>query len=250
MKRHLSILMLAARFTIYKVIGLLAVMSIVQVGLFGLTFSKDPTAALEVLLGGSSLGLVTVIGFVLLCILLCRSANGSGGAKSAYTINRLSVGELAFTGWFAVYNSLMFLLFWLWEVLTIFAICLLYLHWGPEEMIGPQTVFLACYRVVFLHQLIPLADISCWVRNGVFVLGLGICAAGYAYHERGERRGIAIWFMAATVLAGGSGILGSVNAADVTLTLWCVLVAVIAFGVVISKEREFDQGGDRWINGN
>ena len=70
MKKRLSILMLAARFTIYRMILLLLGMSIVQVGLFYLTLGKDKTVRLEVLLGSNHLGIVAFVGFVFMCVLL------------------------------------------------------------------------------------------------------------------------------------------------------------------------------------
>ena len=253
MKKRLSILMLAARFTVYRVILLLLGMSIVQVGLFWLALGKEKMAGLNVLLENNNNGWVAVIGFILLCVLLGKSVNGSGGAMNAYTIDRLSVGEIEFTGWFALYNGLMFLVFWLWEALTLLSMCMIYMWQVPQEVaVGPQTIFLASYRVEYLHRLIPLADISGWVRNGAFIVAMGICTAANAYHERGGRRGVAIWFAAAIALWG----IWNVNDGnrttwtDVMLVAGSMLVAAIAVYTVISKEREIDKGGDRWVSGN
>jgi len=251
MKKRLSILMLAARFTVYRVILLLLGMSIVQVGLFWLALGKGSTHPLDVFLRSYNNGWVAVIGFILLCVLLGKSVNGSGGVMNAYTIDRLSVSEIEFTGWFALYNGLMFLVFWLWEALTVLSMCMIYLWQMPQEVVvGPQTIFLASYRVEYLHRLIPLADISGWVRNGAFVMALGICTAANAYHERGGRRGVAIWFAAAIALWGICNEKFRNSSMDVMFAVASVLVAAIAVYTVISKEREIDKGGDRWVSGN
>lgn len=250
MKKRLSVLMLAARFTIYRVILLLLGMSIVQIGMFLLVLEKGDANSPEVLLTISNCGIAAVIGFVLLCVLLGKSVNGSGGAMSAYTVDRLSVNELEFTGWFAAYNSLMFLAFWMWEALTMLFMCLIYVWQAPQEAVGPQTIFLTCYRMGYLHQLIPLADISGWVRNIAFVLAMGICTATSAYHERSGRRAAAVWFMAVGVIEGVSEMRGSGDGFDVIFILWSILVTAVTVGVVISKEREFGKGGDRWVSGN
>lgn len=252
MKKRLSILMLAARFTVYRVILLLLGMSIVQVGLFYLALEKGKTTGLDVLLRQSNGGWAAVIAFILLCVILGKSVNGSGGSMSAYTVDRLSVSEIEFTGWFALFNSLMFLVFWLWEALTMLSMCLLYVWQAPQEAVGPQTVFLACYRVGYLHRLIPLADISGWVRNGAFVVALGICTATSAYHERGGRRGVAVWFAAAITLWGIWNVNGGNRTTwtDVMFVLGSVLVTAIAVYTMISKEREFGKGGDRWVSGS
>ncbi|MBQ6875906.1 MAG: hypothetical protein IJN46_06695, partial [Lachnospiraceae bacterium] len=116
--------------------------------------------------------------------------------------------------------------------------------------VGPQTIFLASYRVEYLHRLIPLADISGWVRNGAFVVAMGICTAANAYHERGGRRGVAIWFAAAIALRGIWNGDVTTTLMDVMFAVASVLVAAIAVYTVISKEREIDKGGDRWVSGN
>lgn len=251
MKKRLSVLMLAARFTIYRVILLLLGMSIVQVGLFWLALGKEKTAGLNVLLENNNNGWVAVIGFLLLCVLLGKSVNGSGGAMNVYTVDRLSVSEKEFTGWFALYNGLMFLVFWMWEALTVLSMCMIYMWQVPQEVVvGSQTIFLASYRVEYLHRLIPLADVSGWVRNGAFVVALGICTAASAYHERGGRKGVAIWFAAAIALWGICNEKFRNSSMDVMLAAGSVLVAAIAVYTVISKEREIDKGGDRWASGN
>ena len=250
MKKRLSILMLVARFTVYRVVLLVLGMSVAQVGLFYLALRKGSSNPLDVLLDSSKFGFVAVIAFILLCVLLGKSANGSGGSVSAYTVDRLSVSEIEFTGWFALYNGLMFLVFWLWEALTMLSMCLIYVRLAPQEAVGPQTIFLTCYRSGYLHRLIPLADISGWVRNGAFVVALGICTATSAYHERSGRRAAAVWFMAVGAVEGVSGMRGSGDGFDVVFILWSILVTAVTVSVVISKEREISKGGDRWVSGN
>lgn len=239
MRKHLSIFMLAARLTIYKVLGLLAVMSGVQAALFLSAMSRYPEGKLSALLTDSHPEWVALIGFVCLCVFLCTCGGGAGKSRSVYTVRRLAVSELTTTGWWAFHHSLMYLVFWLWEALTLLALCLIYIHRMPEAAVGPQTVFIACYQVDFMHRLIPLADISGWVRNGVMVLGLGMCSSAFAYHGRRDRRARAIWFMAIIVVVGFSGWMGKTTIADVQLTLWGIIVAGWAAGVVINRERRW-----------
>jgi len=237
MRKNLSIFMLAVRFTIYKVIGLLAVMSGVQAGLFLWAMKRRPEGNLISLLTESRLEWAALIGFVFLCIFLCACGDGSGRTRSVYTIRSLSVSELATTGWWAFHHSLMYLVFWLWEAFSLLGLCLIYSNWMPEATVGPQTVFIACYQVDFMHRLIPLADISGWIRNGVMVWGLGICSSASAYHGRRENRARAIWFMAIIAVVGFAGWMGRSPIADVQLTLWGIIVAGWAAMVVIKREH-------------
>ncbi|MBQ4562860.1 MAG: hypothetical protein IJA58_00095 [Lachnospiraceae bacterium] len=241
MRKHLSVMMLAARFTIYKVLGLLMVMSGVQVAVFLGVMSGGPEKKLNALLSDSHPEWIAMAGFIVLCIVLCGRGKGFGGTKSVYTLRRLSVSEVTVTGWWALQNSLMYLLFWLWEALTMLVLCLIYVYRAAELAFGPQTVFMAWYEVDYLHRLIPLADASGWIRNVVQVLGLGICSAAFGYHERHRRRGMAIWFMAIVTVVGFSDLLGGGNDSDVMTTLWGLVVAGLAVGMLVYRERRLEE---------
>lgn len=243
MRKNLSIFMLAVRFTIYKVMGLLAVMSGVQTGLFLWAMKRRPGETLTMLLRESLVVWTAAAGFIVLCVLLCRRGKNSGGVKSVYTMRRLSVSEVTVTAWQAVQNSLMCLMFWLWEALTVLGLCLIYVNRAPEASFGPQTVFLTWYKMDFLHRLIPLADISGWVRNGVLVLGTGICSAIYSYHERRGSGDAAIWAMAVVVFAGFADRINDGNIADVKVILWGLIVTGAAVGVMIYRELHPEKKG-------
>ena len=245
MRKHLSIMMLAARLTVLRVFGLLAAMSSIQTGLFLWAMKRNPEQKLVPLLTDSGLQWVLLLGFVILCRILCSCADGSGGSKSVYTMRRLAVSELTTTGWWALHYSLMFLVFWLWEALTMLGLCMIYVNRMPEAA-GPQTVFIACYQAGVMHQLIPLDDISGWIRNGVMVLGLGICSSAFAYHGRHGARGMAIWFMAIVTVTGFAGVSGAGNTlkTDMIATFWGLMIAGTAVGVIINRERHPEEHGE------
>ena len=69
-------------------------------------------------------------------------------------------------------------------------LCAYYADCAPSEFTGSQTVFLAFYRNEFLHALLPLSDISLWVRNACLLIGFGVCTALFPFKQR--RRGFAI----------------------------------------------------------
>lgn len=243
MKKHLSILMLAARFTVYKVIGLMLTMSGVQTALFVLNMKRDESALLEEVFGSSRLWVVALLAFAVLCVLLSGSGNGSGGSKSIYTLRRLSVNEPVITGWWTGYNCLIYLVFWLWEALTVIGLGLIYLRCMPEAMVGPQTILLACYRNWYLQNLIPLADVSCWIRNVILVICLGICSACCAFHERRGGKGIAIWFMAITTIVSVSGAIAR-SFEDVMVIVWSLIITAIAVGAAVDKMRHPEEDKD------
>lgn len=231
MKKHLSVLMLAARSTIYRVLGLLAVMSGVQIALFVTAMNRHPEYRLTELLDDCPLALVYGAGFWLLCILLSLSGAGLGGSKSVYTLRRLSVGEGTVVFWWAVYNGFAFLLFWLWEALLVLGLCLFYTTQAGEGMVGPQTVFLACYRDRFLHSLLPLAEVSRYIRNIALVISLAVTSSCFAFHLRSGRKGIAMVIQAGITTAIFCAQMGNLPS-DVMACVFSVLTAGIAAAIV------------------
>lgn len=177
MKKHISVLMLMARSTIYQILGLLAVMAAAEGGLFWLVLNRGPTDSgfsLELVIQNSRIIWVFGVCFLLLTVLLswaCRQVSGS------YTALRLSVSGRQVFFWQSVYNVLCYLLFWAAQILAVIVLCRLYTARAPAEYVSGQTVFLAFYRSKFLHSLLPFEDVLFWVRNGVMALALGVCAA-------------------------------------------------------------------------
>ena len=83
---------------------------------------------------------------------------------------------------------------------------------------GSQTIFLAFYRSELLHSLIPLEEVSRWIRNGVMALGLGACAALVPFFQRRKVLAWEILAMAALTMIFFSGELGSLST-DMVLVL-------------------------------
>ena len=216
MKERLSVMMLAARGTIYKVILLILVTGIVQAGLFYLWMANNIPAG-----AGWSVGLeggitdsfvmqAAGISFVLLCMMLALNGYGSG-AKPVYTLRRLAISEKEALCCFAVYNTLVFLLFWSSQILIMLGLCRMYEVLAPllgaqrdtsnsVALVGPQTVYIAFYRHKYLHSLMPMAEISRWIRNLIWVISLGVCTATFSNSLRYGKKGFAIFVMVVVTL--------------------------------------------------
>ncbi len=191
MKKHISVLCLMARSSLYKILLLLAAMAILQTAVFWLYFSKTvtaweaglPMASLETLLPRSHITWIFAGAFFLLTFLLCRTGCHYG-AQSGYTLDRLSVTPRSVWIWQAVYNGAAYLLFWGIEALIALGLCQLFVSHTDPTSVSQQTVFMALYRCEFLHTLLPLADLALWIRNGIFALSLGITSASFPYLQR------------------------------------------------------------------
>ncbi len=189
---------------------------------------------LEQLVSQSRLALISGAFFLLLCVLLSLNGCEVGGSKLRYTLGRLSVGEKTIVFWWAIYNVVCFFLFWVVQLVIVLLLGRLYLAWTDAAYVSGQTIMLAFYRNNFLHSLLPLAETSRYIRNAMFVLGLGISAAYFSFRQRHGEKGIAIVILALLVVVYFSRAMGSFGS-DLALSL--TTLGIIGGAVGIWKER-------------
>ena len=247
MKKHLSVIMLAARSTIYKVLLLILVTGAVQAGLFWRARAESRTAGaaldiyqvsnLETVLESSHIYLAAGLAFYLLCAIL--SLNGCEfGSKVGYTLRRLAVSERTVTVWWAVYNTCCFVIFWMSQALIMLLLCRWYGAGATDGVFGPQSVFLAFYRDKYLHSLVPMAEISRWVRDIILCICLGTCTATFSYKLRRGKKGVAIFVLAALTFGGFCAEMGQLPL-DIVISIAALIVA--GFSAFLIMEVETDE---------
>ena len=227
MKERLSVMMLAARSTVYRVIALILATAAVQAGLYygWLVNSISPDSSwlvnLEIGMSDSGIMLAAAVSFILLCVILCMTGLGPG-AKSLYTLRRLAISEKEILCWLAVYNTLVFLLFWMSQILTVMGLCRMYEWLAPilcekngvpvsELLMGPQTVYIAFYRDKYMHSLLPMAEISRWIRNLVLLLSLGVCTTTFGNSLRYGKKAFALLVVMVVTLGMFCGGVGAIE---------------------------------------
>lgn len=232
MRRHISVLMMYIRSSIYQVILLLALMVSAQFLLFwqsmkgySTKFPLGPEKIFDRTLLPWTLGLVVVCFTVQLVYVGCNQ-----GVKQSYTLKRLSVSEKSVFIWQSICNIGCYLLLWMVQVVTAFVLCRWYLALAEPEFVSNQTVFLAFYRSKFLHGLLPLAESSAWVRNLFMVLGLGCASAYFPYLQRRGKFSVSvllllvisiIWFPRNVGIAAGD--------------FWVIFSSVAVIGWIVYK---------------
>lgn len=191
MKRHLSALMLALRSTIYRAAALAILAGAAQAALFLFAARRlqgEAALGLEEVFAASFAPQGCAVFFLLLCALLCFTGCNALGSRPGYTLQRLRVTERQAAAWAALGNAICFFLFWAAQLLTALLLCRLYLS-SSEPALRGQTVFLAFYRVPFLHSLLPLRDLGRAARDLALLVGLAITTACFPLRQRhGERR--------------------------------------------------------------
>ena len=208
MKRIASLLMLAARSTLWKAAGITLASCLTEAGLFLAALSgwqdtvrtayyeySNPMG-LEGLLMQYPLSWCFRIGLVLVCAVLAF-LGWEGSSRVSYTLRRLSVGHRALTLLWAGYGFFCLLFFWAAHLGTLLALCAAALPRLAPEFSGPQALFLACYRDPYLHSLLPLDDWPLWARNLSMCAALGTSAACFSFQRRMGRRAFAVLPLAA-----------------------------------------------------
>lgn len=136
---------------------------------------------LEAILDDTPIPLIFGFTLVILTVILCIQGTAFS-SQTSYTMARLSISEKSTFVWQAAYNSLAILLFLAAEGVLMFGLCSWYE--ASSGVATEQSVFLALYRNEFLHNMLPLHDISRTVRNICYTVGLGTSAAYYTYRQR------------------------------------------------------------------
>lgn len=197
MRQHTAVLLLLARSTLYPVLGLLALLGLVEWGLFSRALDNSmfmnqllgngPTV-LEPVIEASGLGWALAVGFLALSALLCASGCVRG-TRSDYTLRRLSLPEWTIFLWQGAYNSACLLLLWASQATVALGLSAWFTaRTGADSL----AVFLAFYRDPIFHSLLPLEDGWVWARNLVICLELGIIDAFVPYQQRRGRPVISI----------------------------------------------------------
>lgn len=226
MKLHWSVLMLMARSTIHKLLGLFVIMAVAEGVLFALSLCTWLNiGGLELILSHSHITVVCAICFVLVTVLLWTTGC-EFSSKQGYTLQRLSVSPRSVFLWQAVYNTICYFLFWAVQTLIVLALCHLYMAVAHEAVVNQQTVFLAFYRNPFLHSLLPLDEAFRYVRNVLLVLSLGVTSAHFPLCQRRRTWSFTAIGMAAATLFLFQGNMGNFDG-DSALAVFAVAALVL-----------------------
>ena len=192
MKRVWTALGPAARLTVWKVLVISLACAVGQWVLFRsllLGWPVEVTSAgpfpveaapfyplLEVVADQAHLNWFFGAGLLLVCAALILPGLDRG-AKTGYTLRRLSVGERALTLAWGGQNALLLLFFWGSQTAAALLLAWQYLATLGAEISGTQTLFLAFSRSPYLHALLPLWDWPLLLRNAAACAALGMSPA-------------------------------------------------------------------------
>jgi len=125
-------------------------------------------------------------GVMALFIILQNSAFRN--EKSGYTLRRLPIGEWTVTLLWAVIYFFCFVILWAAQLALIYGFWRMYC--SAHTVLSPGLeLFVEFYAEPFLHSLLPLADVTRWLRMLFWLpaLSFGLAAFGFC-HRRGKFR--------------------------------------------------------------
>ncbi len=236
--------MLFTRSVIYKLTVIIVGMALIEsvIFLFLMRSALFANASGVSMLGvesffdSSAIPWVFVVAF-LLSVFLLSYTGGDYTSKLSYTLKRLSVSEKAVFAIHALCNSVCLFLLWFAQTALVYLFCKLYIRFAPSDITSVQSLLLAFYRSSFAHSLLPLAEVSRWVRNFIMVIGLGMACAYTSYKQRKSAKpSLIIAFLAGFALpmfAKKTGMLSS----DIFMCL-ANLWAVAYIAVSINKKEQ------------
>ena len=232
MKKHISLWMLIARSSVYKVLILLLATAVA--GAAVLFFGGWHKADLYRAVSGHSVFSACLL---ILCVILCRSLCRQGG-QLTYTMRRLRISDKQVFWMQAGYNSVCFALLYMVQALVYVAFSALYLRAHPT---GHQTLFVTAYQYEGFHMVFPLENPLMWASNIILLAGLSICTAAYPFRQRRGRRSLSTYVMLAVVLFFRF-ILGEEQHLGISAAAYCIpatlLVAAISLAGVLGIEEE------------
>lgn len=204
MKQRLSVWMLILRPTLVPLVLLLSGSSLLQYLFFRRalaqavdTFGGQAPAystSFEAILQEGPFQLILAIVFLLTALLLFFAAGDAAGGQMGDSLGRLAVSEKETHLWWAGWFSLGFLLAAVWQILLLLGLLTLWLRSPLGAYAGGHPYLLACWRSPLLHSLLPLGDLTRWIRNLILAPCLGLClSVGAYFNRRGRRTLLPLW---------------------------------------------------------
>lgn len=174
MRKKLPVFCLATATSFGRILMVLAVLAATQIAVaWSMLQNRIGSMALEQILDSPLYRFSPAVGLTLATVMLLL---GHGGTRSRvnYTMARLSLPPRSLFSLHVVYCTGVYLLFWLFQVTVAVATIALYCSQMDSGEVSSQLALLTCYRSIYLHPLLPLADWPFWVSTPLIYLGLGV----------------------------------------------------------------------------
>ena len=173
----LSLFALLAKSSISRILAVAAVMALAEGALFCGQMRSGAIISFEGAINSSHISVIFLAALGVIFLILART-EGFMDDRSRSTLMRL---RLSGTGIFlikAAWNLLCLALLFTVQIWLIIGMAEVHVRFSDPGYDLSWMLFLAFYRVRFLHCLLPLAETAKWVCNLLLLLAFSIAAAG------------------------------------------------------------------------
>lgn len=246
MKKHISVFGLFAKSSFAKILFIMAAMTASQFLLFKSQLNqftvyynvKESFPSIDTLISKSRCDWIFGIAFIFISVILCLSGT-SFSSKTEYTLDRLSVSPRNVFFCQAIYNLSVYIILWALQTAICFWLSAYYVANAPAEAVSNQSIFLAFYRSNFLHALLPLSEITLWIRNALLTLSLSVATAEYPYKQRHKKLGISAMAMISfTIFSFKASIAESFNLI-LNIFVFAIIIVEMLY-IFFSEENSYE----------
>lgn len=227
----LSLWALLAKSSIYKVLAVLAVMVTTETVLFYKYLkSGGEYYSLTAVMENSHLSAVFLAALGLVYILAWTE--GRLDTKSSAVLQRLRLSGCGIFMIKTAYNTACILMLFITQIWLGIGLINLYGREMAQIYASPQRLFLAFYRIPFLHCLLPMADMGKWMRNLLLLLAFGMetaRAAGRNYVPL-----IPLYFLTVSLFVSSMG----GNITDLICDIMYIMTIAVNIWQVWKAQRE------------
>ena len=231
--------MLMARSSIYRVFFSILAVSALQAGgcyLFCRRMDQHRMVLVENAFGAAYYVILFAVGLFAVTFFLCRTG-WETSSKTGYTLRRLSISERQVFLWQAVYNALVYVIFWTSQVVLIFILA----RWHIALYNGGDfSEFMLFFRSAFVRGFWSMEDSFGFVRNGLLCLMLGFTSARYPLAQRQGKRFGEIFPAFLITLAVWSRSLYADGGSDALATAASLFFIGFSLAKVLKKEETED----------
>lgn len=246
MKKYLSVFLLIARESLYRLVFLWAVSFVLQGAVTQLALNDVVTetfvASPLMLFSGAHFTVPRIfyVTFVLTAVLLCKTGM-QFSSKTGYTLRRLLISEKAVFVIQSIYNLLMLFMYYAFSAGFYLVLMNISVKQFPAELITVQTVYKTFYESGFFANLIGGRDVLRVIRNLLTFASLGVNYAAFSFmFRRGKKWIPAVFYVAACfVFILRTDNLGALET-DVAFIAVAVIMLYSALAVVLTRREQYD----------
>ena len=177
------------------------------------------------------------IGFLLLTLALLDPLRAQK-SNVDYTIRRLHIRPLDVFRVEMIYVLLAYFVFWALNVTLLYAFGAYFTSHISTAANREMGLLLAFVRTPQLYVLLPVMNVTLWIRNIAGVLALSACIARYSYFARKNQNKTILVFISVVLLVGSYEYVSGTEASGNLLVAAFMAVCFISARLSVSAEEK------------